>query len=107
MNANDKYREAAEAVNKAGGTPLPVTDTLLDILRLIIEEDELDFIIAFTQQRSQTMDQLKQSTGLPEEEILKKTSRLAKRGVIFDQPNRKGVTVYRRRSRELEPMALY
>lgn len=41
------------------------------------------------------MEQLKQSSGLPEEEIDKKVKALAKRGVIFNQPNSKGVMVFR------------
>lgn len=41
------------------------------------------------------MTQLKESTGLSEAEIEKKTTDLAARGVIFNQPNRSGVMVYR------------
>ena len=41
------------------------------------------------------MDQLKESSGLSEEEILKKADALAKTGVIFNQPSRQGVMVYR------------
>jgi ferredoxin len=95
MNTEEKYRKAAEAINAAGGTPLPVTDTLLEILKLVIAEQELDFIIAFSEKRSQTVEQLLGSTGLGEPEIKQKAAALASRGVIFDQPNRKGVVVYR------------
>jgi ferredoxin len=95
MNIDDKYRIAGEAISKAGGTPLPVNDTLIKIMKYFIMEDELDFIAAFNNQKSQTMDQLKLSTTLPEDEILKKTSALSKRGVIFNQPNSKGIMVYR------------
>ena len=95
MNTEEKYRKAADAINAAGGTPLPVTDTLIEILKLLIAEDELDFIIAFREQRSQTAEQLLQSTGLSEAEIKSRTAALARRGIVFDQPNRKGVVVYR------------
>ncbi len=90
-----KYKKIAGIINKAGGTPLPVNDTLMTILKRIINEDEIDFIMAFRKKTSQTMDQLKESSKLPEEEILKFTTALAKRGVMFNQPNRSGLMVYR------------
>ncbi|MFX0189050.1 MAG: ATP-binding protein [Candidatus Hodarchaeota archaeon] len=91
-----KYKKAAGIINKAGGTPLPINETLLTILKYIINEDELDFInLAFRRKISQTMEQLKESSKLPEDEILKKAEALAKKGVMFNQPNRQGVMVYR------------
>ena len=41
------------------------------------------------------MEQLKQSSNLSEEEILKKVETLAKKGLIFNQSNRYGVMVFR------------
>lgn len=95
MNIDDKYKAAADVISKAGGTPLPITDTLVKLLTYFIKEDEVDFIAAFTDKKSQTMDQLKESSKLSEEEILKKVTGLAKRGVIFNQPNSKGVMIYK------------
>ena len=92
---HEKYKVAASAITKAGGTPLPTNDTLLKLLTYYINEDELDFVAAFENQTSQTMAQLKASTGLSEEEIEKKVTDLAARGVIFNQPNRHGLMVYR------------
>ncbi|MFW9897811.1 MAG: ATP-binding protein [Candidatus Thorarchaeota archaeon] len=90
-----RYKKAAGIINKAGGTPLPINDTLIAILKHIINEDDLEFISAFRKKISQTMEQLKESSKLPEEEILKKVDALAKKGVMFNQPNRQGVMVYR------------
>jgi ferredoxin len=95
MSIDDKFKEAAAAISMAGGTPIPVSDTLLKLLRYFIMEDELDFVIAFKGRKSQTMAQLKESTRLEEAQILEKASALASRGVIFNQPNRSGVMVYR------------
>lgn len=95
MNINAKYRIAAEAISKAGGTPLATNNTLLRILTYFIKEDELDFVAAFRDQKSQTTAQLKERFNFKEEEILAKTDALAARGVIFNQPNSKGVMVYR------------
>ncbi|MCX5849224.1 MAG: 4Fe-4S binding protein [Deltaproteobacteria bacterium] len=95
MNIDEKYRKAGEIISTAGGTPLPVNDTVIKLLKYFIMEDDLDFIFSFADRKSQTMEQLKQSSGLSEEEINKKVKTLAGRGVIFNQPNSKGVMVYR------------
>ncbi|HNY65854.1 MAG TPA: 4Fe-4S binding protein [Deltaproteobacteria bacterium] len=92
---DQKYQSAAEAITMAGGMPLPINGTLLKLLRFYLNEDDLDFVIAFKGSKSQTMDQLKQRTGLSEEAILAKVKALAGRGVIFNQPNSAGVMVFR------------
>lgn len=94
-NIEKKYWEAGEIISKAGGTHVIVNETLIKLLRYFINEDELDFIAAYREQKSQTLDQLKESTGLSEGEIMKRVNDLSGRGVIFDQPNSKGVKVYR------------
>jgi len=95
VSIDAKYKKVANVLNKAGMVPYPVNDTLMDILKLTIKEDELDFIMAFRRKVSQTMEELKKSIKLSEEEILKKADSLAKNGVIFNQPNSQGVMVYR------------
>ena len=95
MDMNEKYLNVVEAINKAGGTPSPVTPTLIELIKNVIKEDETDFVIAFKDQKSQTMEQLKASTGLSEDEINARVEVLAKKGVIFNQPNSKGLMVFR------------
>ena len=90
-----KYRRAAQAINNAGGTPIPISDTLIAILKHIVSEEYLDFIMAFRRQKSQTLEQLKVSSKLSEDEILKNLDVLAKKGLIFNQPNRQSIMVYR------------
>jgi Na+-translocating ferredoxin:NAD+ oxidoreductase RNF subunit RnfB len=89
------YRKAASILAKAGGPPRPFTKILHEIFKHTIKDENLDFIFAFENSISQTMEQLKESSGLSEEEILKKVDVLAKTGVMFNQPNRHGVMVYR------------
>jgi len=91
----DKYKKVTQIINSAGGTPYSISDTLISIVKILVSEEDLDFITAFEEQKSQTIKQLKESSGLSEEVILKKTGKLAKKGLIFDQPNRQGVMVYR------------
>jgi len=95
MNIDDKYKEAGNIISKAGGTPVPVNDTLIKLLKFFIMENEVDFIAAFNEKKSQTMEQLKLSSGLTEDEINEKVKDLAGRGVIFNQPNSKGIMVFR------------
>ncbi|MHA1670512.1 MAG: ATP-binding protein [Promethearchaeota archaeon] len=90
-----KYKKAAQVINNAGGSPYPITDTLIKILKHLVDDEYLDFIIAFKKSRSQTMEQLKESSGLSEEQIVKNVEILAKKGIIFNQPNRSGLMVYR------------
>ncbi len=94
-NLDRKYKKVAQVINSAGGTPLPVSDTLIEILKLIVDEQHLDFIGAFRKKRSQTMDQLKESSKLSENEIDKHVEELAKIGLIFNQPSSTGIMVYR------------
>ena len=94
-----KYKQIGNILNKAG--PYILTDSVIEILKYSISEDNLDFLTAFKKSISQTMEQLKESiakyceNSFSEEEILKKVDQLAKRGVMFDQPNRHGVVVFR------------
>lgn len=89
------YRKVCETIVAAGGTPFPITDTLVLIVKRIISETEVDLILGFAEKKSQTLEQLLDSTQLSREEILKMTETLARKGVIFNQPNRSGVIVYR------------
>jgi NAD-dependent dihydropyrimidine dehydrogenase PreA subunit len=94
MNVDERYRQAAQTI--AGGSPgAGVSDALVDIIKALVEEEEIDLILAFKEKRSQSLDQLKESSGFTEERILEQTSALAKKGIIFNQPNSKGVKVFR------------
>ena len=42
MNIDDKYKEAGNIISKAGGTPVPVNDTLIKLLKFFIMENEVD-----------------------------------------------------------------
>jgi Pyruvate/2-oxoacid:ferredoxin oxidoreductase delta subunit len=91
-----KYKRAAQIINGAGGTPLSLNDTLIRILKHIVPDEEvLDYVKFFKKKTTQTMEQLKETTGLSEEVILPNVEKLAKKGLIFNQPNRHGVMVYR------------
>ena len=93
---DNKYKKVAKILNSVpGGFPYQISDTLVSILKHAVAEENIDLIMAFKKNISQTMEQLKESSNFTEEEILKKADVLAKKGVIFNQPSSQGVMVYR------------
>ncbi|MBY8990215.1 MAG: 4Fe-4S binding protein [Candidatus Lokiarchaeota archaeon] len=92
---DERYKKGVEVINSAGGTPVPVTDNTVAILKYIVEEKHLDFIMAFKGKRSQTMEQIKEATGFSEEEINEHVRVLAKTGLIMNQPSSSGLMIFR------------
>ncbi|MFH1349351.1 MAG: 4Fe-4S binding protein [Pseudomonadota bacterium] len=97
LTLDKKYERAAQVICKQGIVPFPVNDTTVSILKNVIEDDEeeLDFIWAFREEASQTTEQLRGSSNLPEEKIEQLATSLAKKGLIFNQPSSAGIMVYR------------
>lgn len=93
----EKFKAAAAVVCKQGMVQFPVSDTAMAIIEKVVGEnaEELDFILAFDQIPSQVMEQLTESSGLPAEKVEALANSLAKKGLIFNQPNSSGVMVYR------------
>ncbi len=92
-----KYEKAAAVICKQGMFPFPVNDTTLAILKEAIgdAEPELDLLAAFDKKSSQTLAELAASSGMPEETLLALTASLAKKGILFNQPNSAGTMVFR------------
>ncbi|MFW6081958.1 MAG: hypothetical protein ACOC7W_08585, partial [Desulfosalsimonas sp.] len=85
---DEKYRQVGQVISGAGGTPVPVNDTLVKLLRYFIHEDELDFILAFNERKSQTLQQLADSTGLSEAEAKSRAEALAEMAIaVVDLTN--------------------
>jgi len=97
---DEKYTAVGKIINKAGGTPTRLSDTAIEILKIIVEEKYLDFLMAFKKKTSLTMDQLKESLiainlELTDDEIKEIGSTLAKNGIMFNQPSSNGTMIYR------------
>ncbi len=97
ISLEEKYKSAAGVVCKQGMFPFPVNDTTISIMKHVVEDnaEELDFICAFNQKSSQTLEELRSSCEFSEEEIDRLATSLAKKGLIFNQPNSAGIMVYR------------
>ena len=87
-NLDEKYLQAAQVICRQGLMPLPVNDTSIEIIKMVIEDDEeeLDFILAFSEMASQTTEQLQESSRFSAGEIERLGGSLAKKGLVFNQP---------------------
>ena len=98
-NPEQKFVRAAEILTGANpGTKMP--EELVGILKIAVREDNVEFLEAFAEKTSFTMEELKESLKnkgieLNEDEILAKVDFLAKNGVMMDQPTGQGITIYR------------
>jgi ferredoxin len=94
---SEKFRQAAGVICKQGIFPFPVNETTLTIIKEVVgeTEDELDLIISLQHKASQTLEELVQSSGFSTEKIERLATSLAKKGLIFNQPNSAGKMVYR------------
>jgi formate hydrogenlyase subunit 6/NADH:ubiquinone oxidoreductase subunit I len=96
LNAEETYREAATLIARAGMIPFAVTDTLISIVKFYLDEDDAAFIVKnFSAKTTLSADEIRATSGMSDDEIVKKTDSLAKKGTIFNQPNTKGAMVYR------------
>ncbi|MFZ3048830.1 MAG: 4Fe-4S binding protein [Desulfatirhabdiaceae bacterium] len=92
-----KYEKAACVICKQGMVPFSVNETTVTILKRAVgdSEAELDLIAAFDKKASQTLAELKVSSGMSEEAIVGLANSLARKGLLFNQPNTAGIMVYR------------
>ncbi len=90
-------KRATGIICKQGMVQFSVSDTAIAIVDTIVgdNEDELELICAFSENPSQTKDQLVESSGFSKEKIEELTNSLAKKGLVFNQPSSTGVMVYR------------
>ncbi len=96
-DVENRIKNAAAVICKQGMVQFPVSETAVAIVAAAVgdNEAELEMIGAFREKPSQTPDQLVESSGFSPDRIEKLTTRLAQKGLIFNQPNSAGVMVYR------------
>jgi Pyruvate/2-oxoacid:ferredoxin oxidoreductase delta subunit len=80
---------------KAGKLPIAVTDTVIEILKNILTEEQANFILLL-KKPSYSIDQLKDLTDLDDEALNKMLNNLMQLGVVTGIPSRStGIMVYR------------
>lgn len=97
IGKDEKLKRATKIVCKQGLVPFPLSDTAIAIIDSVVgdHEEELDLIYAFREKASQTTEQLAASSGFSEEKATSLAGSLAKKGLIFNQPNSSGLMVFR------------
>ena len=97
ITVEEKLKRAAGIICKQGMVQFQLSDTAIAIVASVVgdNEEELDLIYAFREKPSQTMDQLVESSEFSMEKVEQLATRLAKKGLIFNQPSSAGIMVYR------------
>jgi len=95
-NERDKvWYKAARTIVKAGQLPMVVNDDLIELLKLIMTDEQAEFITVF-RKPSLSIDQLKDKTNMDEEALAQILNALMDNGIIVGVPSkRSGIMVYR------------
>lgn len=89
------WYKAARTIVKAGQLPMVVNENLIDLLKLIINEEQAEFISIF-RKPSLSIDQIKDKTDLDDGSLTEMLNKLMDNGVIVGIPSRRtGIMVYR------------
>ncbi len=90
------WQKLGRAIVNAGTLPIPVSVTLIDLLKMIITEDQATFITTVFKKPSLTREQLEANTDLPAVALDKTLDDLMNQGIISCTQSRStGATVYR------------
>lgn len=88
------WQDAAQASIGAGVIPMPVTDTLIDLLQTIMDENEARFVKIFS--KPMNMEEIKEKTTLRDNALDTMLDGLMRKGVVTGIPSKNtGTVVYR------------
>jgi len=91
-----KWYKVARKVIKAGNLPFPLNDTLIELLKFLINDEQAQFIDSVFRKPNLNMNQIKKRTDLSENEILRILEELMIEGVVTGTKSEsRGITVYR------------
>ena len=89
------WNKVAKKFMKAGSLPFPINDTVIDILKMVITEEQANFI-ALLRKSSYNLEELKSLTDLDDESLNKMIKDLNHNGALTAIPSKStGVMVYR------------
>ncbi len=93
---NDKsWYKLARTIVKAGGPPVPINETLINILKTLINEEQAEFLLNF-RKVSLNFEQIKDKINLDPNVLMEKINELMDIGMITVLPSRTtGIMVYR------------
>ena len=92
----DKFwYKVARTFIKAGVFPVPITDTLIELLQTLITEEQAKFILIY-KKPSMTLEEIQQKIDMEEQKIIEMLDILMHNGIIVGTRSRStGVIVYR------------
>jgi Pyruvate/2-oxoacid:ferredoxin oxidoreductase delta subunit len=95
--SKDKFwYKVTRRIVKAGQMPMPISDSLIELVKSIIPEDQAGFILETFKTPSLNIDQIKKNSELDEVELDKMLSALMDNGIVVGLPSRRtGIMVYR------------
>ena len=95
INSEKIWYKAARTIVKAGQLPMVVNETFIELLKMILTEEQAEFIQIF-RKPSLSIDQLKDKINLDEKALLQTLNALMDNGIIVGVPSRRtGIMVYR------------
>lgn len=91
------WKKTARTIVKAGyGIPFPISDTLLEMLKILMTEEQAIFIHQVFKKSSLRMDQIKERTDLDDASIMKLLNDLMDGGIVVGSFSRTtGQDIYR------------
>ena len=88
------WYQLARTILRAGGPPVPINETLVDLLKTLINEEQLNFLLNF--RKPMNIDQIKSKIDLENSELNEMLNDLMDIGMITGIPSRNtGIMVYR------------
>lgn len=89
------WNRVAKAIVKAGVFPVPISESLIELLQELITEEQAQFLLVYSKP-SMTLEEIKERTDMEEESILKMLDTLMYNGIIIGTKSRStGKMVYR------------
>ncbi|MBD3253827.1 MAG: 4Fe-4S dicluster domain-containing protein [Candidatus Lokiarchaeota archaeon] len=94
MEEKQIYKLARKII-KAGELPIPVNKPIINLLKLLINEEQLNFLLKF-RKPSYTYEQIKHKSGLDDKNLTEMLNTLMHIGMITGIPSRRtGIMIYR------------
>lgn len=84
---DDLWNKVARTIANAGVFPVPISDSLIELLQELITEEQAEFLLLF-KKPSKTLDQIKEQTNMDEDSILKMLDTLMYNGIIVGTESR-------------------
>ena len=89
------WKKVARNIANAGVFPVPISDSLIELLQELITEEQAEFLLIF-KKPSNTLEQIKELTDMDEGSILKMLDTLMYNGIIIGTKSRStGKMVYK------------